>query len=145
MTRMVITFVAVAALAGAAPELRAQAVSTRPVPPARGIATDPPPPAKPAPRPVPIDVFYPNIYAGQTVLVPGGYIQQAPPVAQMEQQIRQPYAASAWVPGRYQWNGAQYFWVAGQWVPLPGGYTQWVPGKWEYNDYGWFWISGYWR
>jgi len=85
------------------------------------------------------------VYNGNYVATGGGYVLQGPPAPVLESRSMQPYPAMAWVPGRYEWNGSQYFWRQGEWVYIPAGYTQYVPGKWDYNTNGWFWINGYWR
>jgi len=75
----------------------------------------------------------------------GGYVQQAPPAPQFEAvPSAPPGPAMTWIGGHYQWDGATYNWVSGQWVPIPGGYTRWEPGRWDHNELGWYWVHGRW-
>jgi YXWGXW repeat-containing protein len=96
-------------------------------------------------------VIYYTVYGGTYIGTgyseyPGGtYVDQAPPPPNAEVMTPMPASAMAWVPGRWQWNGAQYYWNDGKWVSIPGGYTAWVPGRWAGNSLGYYWVPGHWQ
>ncbi|MBV8521608.1 MAG: YXWGXW repeat-containing protein, partial [Acetobacteraceae bacterium] len=48
-------------------------------------------------------------------------------------------------PGGWQWNGAQYVWVPGRYVPRHRHYREWVPAHWARGPRGWVWVQGQWR
>jgi hypothetical protein len=45
-----------------------------------------------------------------------------------------------WQPGHYQWNGADYMWIPGQYVPARETYHRWVHGHWD----GPVWVPAHW-
>jgi hypothetical protein len=75
---------------------------------------------------------------GATVPVP-----YAPPPTPYEVQPPAPGPGFAWVPGRWQWNGAQYLWIAGQWTLPPAYGAAWVGPRWV--PYTHRWSPGWWR
>jgi hypothetical protein len=69
----------------------------------------------------------------------------APPPLRVETVPPPPSPAHEWVPGHWQWNGAQWvwrpghylrrptpvsYWVPAAWVPTPSGRYRYVPGHW---------------
>lgn len=54
-----------------------------------------------------------------------------------------PAPTSAWVPGRWEWNGYDYDWIPGKWVRTLYTDAVWVPAHWEWNGYDWDWVPGY--
>lgn len=54
-----------------------------------------------------------------------------------------PGRGSAWVEGRWRWNGHRYVWVSGHWVSGRSGqiYQQ---GRWTQRGGGWVWVEGGW-
>lgn len=142
--------VLVLALMVAAAPLSAQTISRTPATQPRPVAIhrDPAPaaaPARPAPPTVIVDngYYYYGAYAPVAYVYPT-YVQFAPPPPVGDVAGPPPGPAMAFIPGSYQWNGAQYFWMAGRWVDIPAGYTRWIAGKWQRNHLGWYWSNGYW-
>ncbi|HJS86026.1 MAG TPA: hypothetical protein VJ779_11265 [Acetobacteraceae bacterium] len=43
-----------------------------------------------------------------------------------------PSARYIWEPGHWQWNGVQYVWVGGHYVPRRPHYGRYVPGHWQW-------------
>jgi hypothetical protein len=57
-------------------------------------------------------------------------------------------APVTWVPGQWQWNGAQYVWREGYWQSAPTTVCAtpapaWVEGQWVQGANGWTWIDGH--
>lgn len=44
-----------------------------------------------------------------------------------------PRHGSIWEPGHWQWNGVQYVWVGGRYVPRRVSYGHYVPGHWQWS------------
>jgi hypothetical protein len=57
----------------------------------------------------------------------------------------QPSPYAVWVPGYWNWNGAQYLWVAGYWAVPPPGFHVFVRGEWIFRNGGYFYRRPYWR
>ena len=57
-----------------------------------------------------------------------------------------PVAAEAlmWQPGHWDWNGFQFTWAQGLYVPAAGHSTLWIPGRWSPGPYGWKWRPPHW-
>ncbi len=50
-----------------------------------------------------------------------------------------------WQPGHYDWDGASYRWVPGQWVPRDGHGPLWSYGSWRRGAAGgWEWVPAHW-
>lgn len=57
--------------------------------------------------------------------------------------VPQPMPGYAWAPGYWGWNGYQYVWVEGNWLPARPGYA-WVPDRWERRGPNWHHVHGHW-
>jgi WXXGXW repeat (2 copies) len=55
--------------------------------------------------------------------------------------------AYVWEPGHWHWNGVQYVWVEGRYVPRHPHrpYAQYTPGRWVWNGGAWVWQPSHWR
>ncbi|MSP03805.1 MAG: hypothetical protein EXR05_00800 [Acetobacteraceae bacterium] len=63
-----------------------------------------------------------------------------------QEKIPRPYAPSlVWQPGHWQWNGLNYVWVRGRYIPVRPQYRQRVHGHWEQGRMSWRWVEGHWR
>jgi hypothetical protein len=49
-----------------------------------------------------------------------------------------------WTPGYWAWDGGDYYWVAGNWVPAPYIGALWTPGYWGWSGGRYFFHEGYW-
>lgn len=49
-----------------------------------------------------------------------------------------------WQPGHFDWNGAAYSWVRGQWVPRAGHGTLWQDGYWTVTGGQSVWVAAHW-
>jgi hypothetical protein len=49
-----------------------------------------------------------------------------------------------WQPGHYSWNGANYVWERGQWVPRAGHGTLWQDGYWVRKGDAYEWVPPHW-
>jgi hypothetical protein len=52
--------------------------------------------------------------------------------------------AVTWQPGHWEWDGKDYSWHEGAWVPLAGHGTQWQPGYWALQNGAWVWVPAHW-
>jgi len=69
-----------------------------------------------------------------------------PPRYERVPQPPPPPGPNAWEPGHWHWNGVQYVWVEGHYVPRrPDRYAQFVPGHWVLRDGAWIWAPAHWR
>jgi WXXGXW repeat (2 copies) len=51
-----------------------------------------------------------------------------------------------WQPGHWNWNGANYVWEGGQYVPRTGLSGIWQPGYWTRGPSGgWVWQPAHWQ
>ena len=55
--------------------------------------------------------------------------------------------AYVWEPGHWHWNGVQYVWVEGRYIPRHSHhpYGQYVPGHWVRRGGAWVWAPAGWR
>ncbi|MBV8399407.1 MAG: YXWGXW repeat-containing protein [Acetobacteraceae bacterium] len=70
-----------------------------------------------------------------------------PPPATTEVVPNPPVSATPliWQPGHWDWNGAAYVWVPGQFVPREGHGPMWMPGHWAQTPTGgWAWQPPHW-
>jgi len=72
-----------------------------------------------------------------------GYPPMPPP--RMEPMPPPPGGAYIWRPGHWAWNGRQYVWISGRYVPRQSSYHQWVEGRWVMRGGRWEWIPPHWR
>ena len=82
---------------------------------------------------------------GPIVQVAGVLAPTAPPPAREESPGSLPGGGMAWVAGYWVWNGSEFVWDAGRWMPIPAGATAWVPGRWEGRTDGYAWVPGRWK
>jgi len=59
--------------------------------------------------------------------------------------VTQPTPYSVWVPGYWEWTGAQYTWIAGYWTVPPAGFQVYVQGAWIFRGGGYYYRRPYWR
>ena len=52
--------------------------------------------------------------------------------------------ALIWRPGHYDWTGADYAWVQGEWVGRAGHGTLWQDGYWRRAGPGEEWVPAHW-
>jgi len=72
----------------------------------------------------------------------------APPAATVETIPPPPVGSQAayWQPGHWNWNGANWVWIAGSYVMPPRSSAIWVPGQWVVQPTGGYsWIDGHWQ
>lgn len=52
-----------------------------------------------------------------------------------------------WEPGHWQWNGRQYVWRGGHYIPRREHWHAYVPGRWAWAPrlQRWEWIAPHWR
>lgn len=75
----------------------------------------------------------------------GGYVATQPPPERVEV-IERPVGRSfVFVPGRWRWNGREYYWTSGRWVVPGRGRSEWVGGHWVRTPRGWRYAEGHWR
>ncbi len=55
-----------------------------------------------------------------------------------------PGGAYIWQPGHWRWNGYQYVWFPGRYIPR-GPYAHFVPGHWALRYGQWVWIPQHWN
>src|SRR5436189_1653735 len=72
-------------------------------------------------------------------------LTKPPPPLRVEATGRPPGPEYVWVSGHYEWNGRQYIWRAGRWVPKPYERAIYMEGYWEQRAGGWIWVPGTWR
>src|ERR1700732_3205919 len=75
----------------------------------------------------------------------GVVVGLAPPVPGVEAVPAPPAPGYVWQPGYWSWNGVQYVWVPGTYVPAPYVGAVWVPGA---LDQAWprlGVVGGHWR
>ena len=49
-----------------------------------------------------------------------------------------------WQPGHYDWDGARYTWVAGEWIERSRQGTLWQDGYWRRDGAAYAWIPAHW-
>lgn len=81
--------------------------------------------------------------AGISSCYSSGYVEEAPPTAQVETRPDQPAPEAVWVDGYWRWQGGQYVWVPGYWETRPFG--AWVSGYWDRRTEGYYWVPGHWE
>ena len=50
----------------------------------------------------------------------------------------------SWQHGQYDWDGAAYHWVPGEWVPSAGHSRRWQDGMWKRAGATWVWDPAHW-
>lgn len=82
-----------------------------------------------------------TIYGRPLAAVPA---QPAYPVSP-DAMVPQPSPNAVWVPGYWEWTGAQYVWAPGYWAVPPAGCTVFVQGGWIFHGGGYYYRRPYWR
>jgi WXXGXW repeat (2 copies) len=71
----------------------------------------------------------------------------APPPGRNETAPPAPGPGMAWVPGYWNFGGANWVWVSGHYETPPRPTAQWTPGHWTPQSGGggvWVWVAGRW-
>lgn len=50
-----------------------------------------------------------------------------------------------WESGHWHWDGYQYVWIGGRYVPGRPHYREYMPGRWVMGGAGWVWVPAHWR
>ncbi len=69
---------------------------------------------------------------------------EAPPPIPDYDQPPTPGPGFIWIPGYWQWNNVEYYWVPGTWMVPPTPGSLWTPGYWEFRDGAYVFNHGYW-
>ena len=75
-------------------------------------------------------------------------VQQPPPPApppQPEVMVAQPSPDAIWVPGYWDYNGAQYVWIGGFWTVPPPHHHYYIAAHWANRGGSWVYVHAYWR
>lgn len=72
-------------------------------------------------------------------------VDRRPPPELVETVPVGPGAGYVWIRGFWRWDLRDFTWEGGRWIMIEKGYRQWVPGRWAYSRAGWYWIDGHWR
>jgi hypothetical protein len=82
--------------------------------------------------------------ASQAFVTVGVSITVAPPPLPVYEQPPIPTVGYMWAPGYWAWDGGDYYWVPGTWVPAPEPGLLWTPGYWGWVNDTYVWHEGYW-
>ena len=70
----------------------------------------------------------------------------APPQAPYEEKaIPDEPMRQIWRQGYWDYDGKEFFWVAGQYMYRPDPTAAWTPDRWEKRAFGWAFVPGYWQ
>ena len=86
---------------------------------------------------------YPPGYTPGRPPPPPGYAPVPPP--RNEFVPPPPGPRMIWEPGHWHWNGYQYIWIGGRYIPARPHYGQDVPGHWVMRNGGWVWVPAHWQ
>jgi hypothetical protein len=53
--------------------------------------------------------------------------------------------AQGYMPGHWRWNGNNYVWFPGGYIPRGPRYARFVPGHWAMRYGNWVWIPQHWN
>jgi hypothetical protein len=67
-----------------------------------------------------------------------------PPPLPVYEQPPIPGPGYIWTPGYWAWDGDEYYWVPGTWVPAPFYGALWTPGYWGWDGALYVFHPGYW-
>lgn len=85
---------------------------------------------------------------GHWAAAPQGLVVQkpiAPPPTFQETIPAPPSEGQTWIPGHWDWNGANWVWLPGYHSVPPQPQAQWVSGYWSQGLLGfWRWTPGHW-
>lgn len=91
-----------------------------------------------------IAIVVPVLLAGCVALPPG----QAPAVPPVRaERIPKPPPTTLtliWRPGHWDWDGRDYRWAEGEWVPRAGHGPLWQDGFWRRSGAGFVWTPAHW-
>ncbi len=71
-----------------------------------------------------------------------------PAIPPLREEVRPPPPRGprlVWQPGHWQWNGAEYVWNEGRWLPQRVVTQRWEPGQWVDRGGRWVWVEPGWR
>lgn len=51
----------------------------------------------------------------------------------------------AWEPGHWHWNGREYIWFSGHYIPARARYHEYVHGEWGQRGPRWVWVPAHWN
>jgi hypothetical protein len=68
-----------------------------------------------------------------------------PPAFRSEVRIIAPGEGYYWVPGYWDWNERDWFWVSGAWQRPPRVGARWVAPQYRHRHGRWQYYRGYWR
>ena len=74
---------------------------------------------------------------------PGLVVVQVEPPAPRVESMPAPREGYVWAPGYWSWDGSNYVWVEGRYVPALAGYSYVAP-HWEAVNGGWVLIGEQW-
>ena len=77
--------------------------------------------------------------------VDAAYVVNGPPPLQSEIVVASPGPGYVWVPGYWNWGGADYVWVGGGWRRPPQDGAAWRAPQWRHTTRGWYMEHGGWR
>ena len=49
-----------------------------------------------------------------------------------------------WRPGYWNFDGAEFVWIPGHFLPRPDPTAVWMPDRWEERTFGWVFVPGHW-
>jgi len=75
----------------------------------------------------------------------GVEVGAGPPGFRTEVAIAAPGPGYYWVPGYWDWAGAQWGWVPGTWVRPPHAHAVWVAPRYYQRHGRWNYAHGHWR
>ena len=59
--------------------------------------------------------------------------------------VPHPRSGYLWEPGHWHWNGRQYAWFSGRYVPVRAEYHRYVQGFWVQHGPRWEWLPAHWE
>jgi len=62
-----------------------------------------------------------------------------------EVRIAAPAPGYYWVPGYWDWNGNDWFWVSGVWQQPPHDGARWVRPRYNHRHGQWQYYRGHWQ
>src|ERR1700712_892617 len=78
----------------------------------------------------------------------GGPAREPPAVPAIPAERTPPAPASSitqiWQPGHWDWDGQDYHWADGDWVPRSGHGPLWQDGYWRRSGHNFVWEAAHW-
>jgi hypothetical protein len=72
-------------------------------------------------------------------------VGSGPPGVRTEVRIAAPGDGYYWVPGYYDWNGNDWYWVSGVWQRPPHDHARWVEPRYQHHRGHWQYYRGHWN